>query len=199
MVEAGLSVVVRIVTAMGVKHVSPIIYYVAQSLDGFVADQHNSIDWLLDFGFEQFQEHYDAYFSGVGAVIMGGTTFRWLAASGEPWPYPGLPTWVLTRRELPSLAGAEVVATDTDIASVAHAARAAAGDQAVWMLGGGVTAAQFAAAGELDELRVTVMPITLGRGASVLPHAGEPQRWQLTGTTEFPGGAVELAYRAVRT
>lgn len=144
---------------------TPLVYYVAQSLDGFVADRDDALDWLLQFGFDTFQQHYDEFFAGVGAIIMGASTYRWLAATGEAWPYPGLPCWVLTHRTLPPMGGAEGVITATDVPAVARAARAAAGDRSVWVVGGGQTAAQFAEHGELDELRVTVMPITLGDGA----------------------------------
>lgn len=173
------------------------VYYVAQSLDGFVADRDDDLGWLLQFGFEPFQQHYDAFFSRVGAIVMGASTYRWLAASGEPWPYPGLPAWVLTHGDLPTLEAAESVRAATDAAEVAAEARAAAADRAVWIVGGGRTAAQFAELGELDELLVTVMPITLGDGARLLPHAGPARRWVLTGSTPFDGGAIELAYRAV--
>lgn len=177
---------------------SPLVYYVAQSLDGFVADRDESLEWLLDFGFEAFQEHYDAFFSRVGAVIMGASTFRWLADSGQAWPYPDLPCWVLSHGDLPEVAGAEDIVVETDPTRVAESARTAAAGRAVWVVGGGVTAAQFADAGQLDELLITIMPITLGAGAPVLPHDASARRWALSGTTPFAGGAIELAYRAIR-
>lgn len=172
-------------------------YFVAQSIDGFVADRDDGLEWLLQFGFAPFQARYDEFFANVGAVVMGASTYRWLAGSGEPWPYPGLPSWVLTHHDLPPLDGAEGVRVGTDAGEVAALARSAAGGRIVWIVGGGRTAAQFAEAGELDELLVTVMPITLGEGARVLPHAGPARRWLPTGTTPFEGGAIELAYRAV--
>ncbi len=173
------------------------VYSVAQSVDGFIADRHGDLEWLLEFGFEAFQDHYDSFFATVGAIVMGASTYRWLAASGDPWPYPGLPAWVLTHGDLPTVDGAESVRIATDAAQVAAEARAAARDRAVWVVGGGRTAAQFAELRELDELLVTVMPISLGDGARLLPHAGPARRWLLTGTTSFDGGAIELAYRAV--
>jgi len=169
-------------------------YYVAQSLDGFIADDRDGLDWLLSFGFEAFQASYDRFFAGVGAIVMGAATLRFLTASGEPWPYPDLPTWVLTHRPLPITEGADLRAVADDPARVAAEARAAAGTRAVWVVGGGATAAQFANLGELDELLVTVMPVTLGRGARLLPTTGGPLAWRLESSTVFENGAVELRY-----
>jgi dihydrofolate reductase len=81
---------------------------------------------------------------------------------------------------------------------VAREARAAAGDRNVWVVGGGATAAQFAELDELDELIVTVMPITLGSGARLLPARGGPHHWQLASASPFDNGAVELRYRRDR-
>lgn len=171
---------------------STVQYYVAQSLDGFIADADDRIDWLLAFGFEAFQEGYDRFFADVGAVVMGAGTLRFLLEEGGPWAYPGLPVCVLTHGEVPTIEGADIRVVSDD---VAREARAAAGDRSVWLVGGGATAAQFAEIGEIDELIVTVMPLTLGSGARLLPTTGEPRSWELTGTSAFENGAVELRYR----
>lgn len=170
-------------------------YYVAQSLDGFIADRDDRIDWLLAFGFEVFQESYDRFFAGVGAIVMGAGTLRFLVESGEPWAYPGLPTWVMTHGDAPAIDGADIRVVADDPARVARESRAAAGDRAVWVVGGGATAAQLADLGELDELIVTIMPVTLGSGARLLPTIGAAHAWRLEGSTACENGAVELRYR----
>jgi len=126
---------------------------------------------------------------------MGAGTLRFLLAEGEPWAYPGLPTWVLTHGEVPPIEGTDIRVVSDDADRVVREARAAAGDREMWLVGGGATAAQFAAIGELDELVVTVMPITLGSGARLLPTTGAPHHWELTGTASFDSGAMELRYR----
>src|SRR3712207_7879069 len=47
---------------------------------------------------------------------------------------------------------------------------AAAGDRNVWVVGGGDLAGQFADVGLLDELIVSIAPVTLGAGAPLLPR-----------------------------
>lgn len=171
-------------------------YSVASSLDGFVAAPGDDLDWLLQFGFEPFQEHHDRFFAGVGALVMGSTTYEWLLAHDDTWAYPDLPTWVFTTRELPVPDGAEVQFVSGSVADHQSVLERAAGDRDVWVVGGGLLAAQYQQAGLLDELRVTVMPIALGAGAPLLPVAAPTPVYELVGTTPFVGGAVELHYRS---
>lgn len=186
MVSVALATVARMST----------IYSVASSLDGFVAAPDDDLDWLLRFGFEPFQEHHDRFFVGVGAIVMGSTTYEWLLAHDDTWAYPDLPTWVFTTRELPVPDGADVHFVSGSVADHQAVVERAAGDRDVWVVGGGLLAAQYQQAGLLDELRVTVMPIALGAGTPLLPVAAPTPVFELVGTTPFAGGAVELHYRS---
>ncbi len=171
-----------------------VIYYVASSLDGFIATEDNNLDWLLQFGFEAFQAHYDRFMAGVGAVVMGGETYRWLRAE-EPdkWEYRQ-PCWVLTSREDPAPPEADIRFAAGDIRAALQQARQAAGERNVWVVGGGNVAAQFADAGLLDELWVTYMPVALGSGRRLLPVAGPTAPMRLIAATQFDGGASELRF-----
>ncbi|WP_345764587.1 dihydrofolate reductase family protein [Diaminobutyricibacter sp. McL0608] len=171
-------------------------YYVASSIDGFIADADDRIEWLEQFGFTAFQKSYDAFYSRIGALVMGAATYRFLLDQPNlEWPYAGIPTWVLTHRELPAIEGAEVVFWAGDIAQLDGEVRIAAGDRNVWVVGGGNVAAQFVDAGLLDELRVTVMPIIVGSGKPLLPIGRPTSPLPLASTTPFEGGAVEHVYR----
>ena len=172
------------------------VYFVAQSLDGFIADRHGALDWLLDFGFDDFQQQYDEFLASVGAIVMGAGTLRWLAAEGESWGYEGTPTWVVTSSELPTIVGAEYVRA-TDALDAIRAARTAAAKKKVWVVGGGMLAGSLLDAGVLDELHLTIMPLTLGTGVPVLPHSAARFPWHLQSARPIgAAGAVELRYRA---
>lgn len=150
------------------------IYYTASTLDGFLADERDSLDWL----FVQDQDHdgpmgYTDFIAGIGAIAMGATTYEWirdhLAQEGEPWPY-SMPTWVFTHRDLAPIEGADVRFVSGDPAPVHDAMRAAAGGRGIWVAGGGDLAAQFAEAGRLDRVLVSIAPVTLGRGRPLFPR-----------------------------
>ncbi|MFI7483747.1 dihydrofolate reductase family protein [Kocuria sp. M1R5S2] len=167
-------------------------YYVAASADGYIADRDNHLDWLLQYGFEAYQEHYDAFLAEVGALAMGARTYEFLLEQGA-WAYGGLPAWVFTHRDLPPAEGADVRFVRGPVARHAQDVIASGGGRNLWVVGGGVLAAQFADEGLLDELWLTSMPVVLGGGHPVLPTA-RPVDLRLQSTTHFEGGAVELRY-----
>jgi dihydrofolate reductase len=156
-------------------------YYTATSLDGFIADADNSLDWL----FTRAQEpdgplNYGDFVADVGALAMGSTTYEWILghefAGKDPtdwkWPYD-IPSWVFTHRRLPVLPEARVEFTSADVSAVHEEMVAAAGGRNVWIVGGGDLAGQFADAGLLDEVIVYIAPVTLGGGAPLLPRGIE--------------------------
>jgi dihydrofolate reductase len=149
------------------------IFYTATTLDGYLADEQDSLDWL--FTQEQDKDgpmNYERFIPTIGAMAMGATTYQWigehLAKTGEPWTYD-VPCWVFTHREFESL-GDTVRFTSAPVAEVHAAMVEAAGDRDIWMVGGGDLAAQFAEAGLLDELMLSIAPVTLGAGRPLFPR-----------------------------
>lgn len=152
------------------------IYYTASSLDGFLADENHSLEWLFQFGeLESMKEHYPRFLGKVGAVAMGGATYRWLLdhenmlEAPSRWPYT-MPTWIFSHRELPAIPGADLRFVQGDVTAVHADMVQAAGRGDVWLCGGGDLVGQFHDAGLLDEIVVTFAPVTLGKGAPLLPR-----------------------------
>jgi dihydrofolate reductase len=145
-------------------------YYTASSLDGFIADERHSLDWL--FPQEQDESgplNYHEFFAGIGAVAMGSTTYEWvLRHENGNWPYD-LPAWVMTTRDLPEPDG-NVRFAQGDVRDVHASMTSAANGKDLWVVGGGDLAGQFADAGLLDEVIVYIAPVTLGGGAPLLPR-----------------------------
>jgi dihydrofolate reductase len=154
-------------------------YYTATTIDGFIADENNSLDWLFQVDRAVGDESgFTAFFGGVGAMAMGATTYQWMLdhehVLDEPSKWQGYygdtPTWVFTHRSLPVVPGADVRFVRDDVAAVHAQMTAAAGDRNIWIVGGGDLAGQFADVGLLDQVILGVAPVTLGGGAPVLPR-----------------------------
>jgi dihydrofolate reductase len=153
-------------------------YYTATTLDGFIADPDNSLDWLFTRKRDDDGAlSYGQFIAAVGAMAMGATTYEWIldhefAGKDQPgweWPYE-IPCWVFTHRRLPIVPGAPIEFTSADVPAVHEEMIRAAGEKNVWIVGGGDLAGQFADAGLLDEVIVSIAPVTLGGGAPLLPR-----------------------------
>jgi dihydrofolate reductase len=162
------------------------VYYTATTLDGFVAGPGETLDWLLSRDTDpKGPLGYESFIAGVGAVAMGGRTYRWLRRHEDGgWPYQQ-PCWVFTSRGEASVAAADVRFTDGDVAGAHPAMLAAAGRRDVWVVGGGNLAAQFADRGLLDEVVVSIAPVTLGEGFPLLPAHVELRPLEVTANGEF--------------
>lgn len=172
-------------------------YYVASSLDGFIATRDDDLAWLLQFdGFEGGKESYDAFISGIGCIAMGGTTYQWLM-DHEPgnWPYPGTPCWIFTHHEFVAPPGADIAFVRGDVTEFIDDLRRDAAGKNIWVVGGGDLAAQFAGAGLLDEMIVSVIPVVLGDGKRLLPVEGPTPPLELVESRTLGRGIVELRYR----
>ena len=155
-------------------------YYTATTLDGYIADEHNSLEWLFEVerDREESEHSFAAFFAQVGAMAMGATTYEWVLDHERVLDDPGkwrgwygdTPCWVFTHRTLPAVPGARIEFVQGDVAPVHEMMGAAAGARNIWLVGGGELVGQFADRQLLDEIIVGVAPVTLGRGAPLLPR-----------------------------
>ena len=168
-------------------------YYTSTTLNGFIADPDNSLDWLFTRNRElDGPLNDDDFIAGVGALAMGSTTYEWILDhefAGKPpeewkWPYD-IPCWVFTHRYLTVVPGALVEFTSASVEAVHEAMLEAALGRNVWIVGGGDLAGQCADAGLLDEVIVSIAPVTLGGGAPLLPRRLELRLEELGRNGDF--------------
>lgn len=178
-------------------------YFCAASLDGFIAEADDSLEWLQEYegsftgaGAEPIEGAYQRFYAGVGAVVMGSATYEFVLAEVSEWPYKGKPTWILTSRDLPEPEGEDVDVriVKAEVTELVDEMLAAAGERHLWVVGGGNVASQFADAGLLDDVLVTVVPIVLGEGKPVFDRRVSSCPLELMGTRAFDNGMVELRY-----
>lgn len=175
-------------------------YFTATSLDGFIATEDDSIDWLFPLG-DINDTGYPAFISQVGALAMGSSTYEWMlrhaqavtAETGSAWPYTQ-PTWVFSSRTLPPVPGATLHFVRGNVRPVHAEMCAAAGGKNIWIVGGGELAAQFYDAGLLDELIMQVGSVTLGKGKPLFPRRLTSPPLTLTSVRQVGTGFAELRY-----
>ncbi|TVQ96389.1 MAG: dihydrofolate reductase [Spirochaetaceae bacterium] len=175
-------------------------YYTATSLDGFIATEDDSLDWLFPLG-DLNDSSYPAFISEVGALAMGSATYEWIVRNagkvgdetGSPWPYTQ-PVWVFTKRTLPTIDGATIRFVRGDVRPVHAEMRAAAGSGNIWIVGGGDLAGQFHDAGLLDELIIQIGSATLGAGKPLFPRRVLHPVLRLVSVRQMGSGMAELRY-----
>jgi dihydrofolate reductase len=178
--------------------------YTATSLDGFIADEENSLSWLLQFG-ELEDSSYSGFINSVGAIAMGSTTYEWIlthqineqAQHQQRWVYEQ-PTWVFTTRVLPTVEGADIRFVKGDVRSIHQEMIEAAGNKNIWLMGGGDLVGQFHDHGLLDEVIVQIASVTLGSGASLLPRKIVTPPLKLLSAKVYGNAFAELHYEVSR-
>lgn len=178
-----------------------IIYDSASSLNGYIADEHGSLEWL--FAVEGGEKPDEGLYPAEATVLVeGATTYEWVLAQErllehpERWGelYGQKPVFVFTSRELSVPEGADVRLVSGGVAEVLPQIRRAARGGDVWVVGGGELAGQFLDAGALDALAVSVAPVALSGGAPLLPRRLAADRLRLVSATAV-GQFARLVYR----
>ena len=175
-------------------------YFTASSLDGFIADANDSLEWLFPLG-DPEATSYPTFIREVGAIAMGSTTYEWVlrhhvrpdADRPQPWMYTQ-PTWVFSSRTLPLVPGADIRFARGDVRPVHAAMVAAAGGKNVWIVGGGDLAGQFYDHGLLDEMFVQIGSVTLGAGKPLLPRTITSPPLRLVSVRAIGTAFAELHY-----
>ncbi|SFR34727.1 dihydrofolate reductase family protein [Microbacterium azadirachtae] len=180
------------------------IFFTASTLNGFLADPDDSLDWLLTIPQEQAAADIAAFTERIGVLVEGSSTYEWvrdhedLMRHPERWQqfYGERPTFVFTRRSLETVPGADIRFVQGAAADHWSEIVEAAAGRDVWIVGGGDLVGQFVDAGLLDEIVITFAPVTLVAGKPLLPRNLDHRRLELTGARQA-GPFAELTYRLI--
>lgn len=178
------------------------IYLTAATLNGYLADEQDSLEWLFDVGGDG--PDLGPFLSTVTVVVMGASTYQWLFDHEQLLDHPerwrvyfdDRPCVIFTHRELPRPSDAHILFRSGSVADALDEIRQLAADGTVWIQGGGDLAGQFLDADALDEVVVSLAPAILASGKPLLPRTIGPERLDLLSARQT-GRFAELRY-AVR-
>ena len=169
-------------------------FYVATSLDGFIADREGSVDWLAPYDARLYG--YDKFLDEVGALVMGRRTFELIRATGDEWPYRGKAVYVLASQPLGRLP-VGVAQVSRGIGDALMQARRVT-PRDIWVIGGAVTMQSALDDGMVDVVEIFLVPVMIGSGLHLMNDLAQRSQLTLDGVDSYPDGVVKLRYRVAK-
>jgi dihydrofolate reductase len=168
--------------------------FIGTSVDGYIARTDGGLDWLPADGGEP--HGYEEFIAGVDAVVIGRKTFETVLAYAT-WPYERKPVFVLSTslREIRVPAGAVCELMSGPPSEVV--ARLAGRGIGHLYIDGGATIRGFLAAGLIQELTITRVPVLLGSGIPLFGALPQDVRLEHVATQAYPSGLVKTEYRVL--
>ena len=159
--------------------------YIATSLDGFITDQSNQVDWLHqvpnpnddDCGFAEFMQDIDA-------LVMGRNTLEVVLSFDCDWPY-SKPVFVLsnTLQQLPEKLKGKVFLIKGELKEVVVSLNMQ-GFKSLY-IDGGKTIQGFLQQDLIDVLIITTIPILLGGGIPLFGELKAPLKFKHVTATRY--------------
>ena len=169
-----------------------IVGYIATSLDGYISEPEETLDWLTQRTDMQLGEFdYNLFIKRIRTVVMGRSTYDWMVKNVPDWPYKEQRSIVVTSRPIDNPVGPVEIRSDVE-ALIAELRGLDDGD--VWMLGGGQLQMAFIERGALDEIEVYVISQLLGGGSLLFPPTGFRKSVKLLEANVLGAGCVRLHY-----
>lgn len=169
--------------------------FIACSLDGYIADRNNGIEFLemipnpnqLDMGYLAFNKNIDA-------LIMGRNSFETVCSFDVPWPYDK-PVFVLsnTLTQIPDKFQGKVQLVNGSIELVLAELESKGFHR--FYIDGGKTIQSFLKKDLINEMVITVFPVLLGGGVPLFGSLSEHLSFELVKSATYLDQLVQLHYR----
>lgn len=169
-------------------------YNVAASLDGFLTDANGSFDWIPNDPTVDFA----GIFARIDTVLMGRRSYDTVRAMEGPPAWPSGSRVYVASRELEQSDYPEVMIVRDPVA-IASELRREDGSGEIWLFGGADLFATLLAAGQVDAVEVTIVPVLLGSGTPLVAAGIERTALTLTHSHVYPSGMIGLYYDVANT
>ncbi|WP_025024744.1 dihydrofolate reductase family protein [Companilactobacillus nodensis] len=168
-----------------------VIFYGAVSLDGYLADDNYSLDWLFKYNDEKImKESYQPFFEQVDTVIMGRKTYDDLMRMSDEFPYPNTEVFVLSHRKIDSK---YVKQTDKPVDELVKELKEKSGKN-IWIVGGGQIVSSLIEHNLIDTIQIQITPDLLGSGVKLFQHMNHASRFQTIFAKQY-GELIDIKYQ----
>lgn len=172
--------------------------YIATSLDGYIAREDGSLDWLYALpNPNQIDHGYTDFYATIDTVILGRKTYEEVLGFGVDWPYPDCTTYVVTSDEnyQVKIENSQVINTITNeqVDLIKQQSK-----KHIWIVGGGKLITAFLNLGQIDEMIIAMIPTIIGKGIPLFPDSPKETSFELHNVEAFETGVVNLSYKKKR-
>ena len=168
--------------------------YIATSLDGFIAREDGSIDWLTEYENNSETDYgYSEFYASIGTVLMGRKTYEQVLGFGD-WPYGEKKSYVFTRQKEPLRRENNVEFVSGDIGEFVRDLKENT-EEDIWLVGGSQLIKVFLEENLVQDLIIFVVPIILGSGIPLFDRIGKEIRLTTGKVERYENGLVRLEYK----
>lgn len=167
--------------------------FIAMSLDGYIADNKGSVNWLVGQSNEDNDiDSYSEFVKDIDTVIMGWNTYHQIVTELSPdeWIYDDFTTYVVTHN--PQISSGKIYFTDKNPVELVRKLRKENG-KGVWICGGANLIQQLARENIIDCYYITVIPTILGSGIRLFEDIDHEIKLRLLKTQSY-NGMTDLIY-----
>ena len=168
--------------------------YIATSLNGKIAKNDGSVDWLESIPRPEDSDYgYTDFYNSIDTTIQGYNTYKQIIDWGIDFPYKGKKNYVLTKKQDIKNTGFVEFINEDPVGFIKKLKEEKGGD--IWLIGGGKANTLVLNAGLLDEIQVFIMPIVLSGGIDLFDAFPNETQLKLFETVTFESGVIGLKYR----
>ena len=167
--------------------------YIAMSLDGYIADQKGSVNWLSgqDDNIDN-EDTYSEFIKDGDTVLMGWKTYNQIVTELSPdeWVYSGLDTYIFTHRSLEDKDDIHFAGEQPE--QLVERLKSEEGKN-IWICGGAEIVNQLLKVDLIDRFHIAVIPVLLGSGTRLFPESQDKKLLRLITKKQY-NGICELLY-----
>lgn len=145
-----------------------VVLYIATSLDGYIATEDESLEWLFNIESEG-DAGYAEFYETVDTILIGRRTYDWvMAMENGKFPYENKECYVFSNTINGKTDNVEFV--NEDVVSFTNKLKSKAGKN-IWIVGGGELLHLFLTNKLVDEYIITIAPTLIGKGIPLFKKA----------------------------
>ncbi|RLC54787.1 MAG: dihydrofolate reductase [Candidatus Cloacimonadota bacterium] len=177
---------------------SEIKLFIATTIDGFIARENGSLDWLNEIpNPENLDYGYGDFLAGIDVLIMGRKTYEEILGFGIEWPYDNCTSFVVTSETNYQTKTANTVIINR-IDQQHYDRIKLSSKKNIWIVGGGQLITEFINNNLIDEMTLSLIPTILGKGIRLFPNRPKETKFDLVNTESFDTGVVNLTYKRIK-